>query len=109
MDKIPQSNNTKSLGYGLVDGRTVMIQPGETVMVDAPAGRKMVVPPPPKVSQSSMLQEMQAKPIAEIKEVLGALSEAELKQLLVLENAAPQPRKTLVAEIEANILALKTS
>lgn len=111
MDKIPHSNNTKGLAYGLVDGRTVMIQPGETVMVDSPgAGKKMVEPPPPAVAVApSALQELQGKPIAEIKEVLGAMSEAELKQLLALENAAPQPRKTLVSEIEANILALKTS
>lgn len=111
MDKIPQSNNSKSLAYGLVEGRTVMIQPGETVMVDNPAaGKQMVEPPPPAVTNApSALQELQGKLIAEIKEVLGALSEPELKQLLALENAAPQPRKTLVAEIEANILALKTS
>lgn len=110
MDKIPQSNNSKSLAYGLVDGRTVMIQPGETVMVDNPdAGKKMVSPPPPAPAAApTALQELQAKPVAEIKEVLGALSEGELKQLLALENAAPQPRKTLVSEIEANILALKT-
>jgi len=114
MDKIPHSNNTKSLAYGLVDGRTVMIQPGETVMVDNPgAGKKMVDPKPPAPpagapAAPSPLQELQSKPIAEIKEVLGALSEDELKQLLALENAAPSPRKTLVAEIEANILALKT-
>lgn len=112
MDKIPHTNNTKGIAYGLVEGRTVMIQPGETVLVDDPAaGKKMVAPPPPVVAPApaTALQELQARPIADIKEVLGAMSEAELKELLALENAAPSPRKTLVAEIEAHVLALKTS
>jgi hypothetical protein len=109
MDKVPLSNNTKGLMYGMVEGRQVMIQPGETVMVDAPHSTKTVEPPPPAPgTKASPLQELQSKPVAEIKEVLGALSEPELKELLALENAAATPRKTLVAEIENHILALKT-
>lgn len=115
MDKIPHSNTTGHIEYGVLDGCTIMINPGETKMVDAPASKKMVdlapaAPPPaaPPPAAPAALVDILAQPVKDISELLGAMTEPELAQLLALEQKAPSPRVTLIKEIEANILTLKS-
>jgi hypothetical protein len=114
MQKVEFTNKGQGPAYKLVDGVTRIVNPGETLMVDLPADAKKTadapaVAPPPKTDADKALEELQSKPIAEIQEVLPALSLAELEALLALEQKSSKPRSTLVKEIETSILATKTS
>lgn len=113
MDKIEFTNISQAPAYRLVDGTTRIVNPGETLMVDLPSTAKKTADRPaaiaPAAAPDGALVELQKKPISEIKEVLGAMSETELRELLALEQASDPPRSTLVKEIETNILALKAS
>ena len=91
--------------HKVIGGVMRLINPGETIMVDAPASVQMVE----VASEKPGLPELLKGTVKEIEPLLADMDEATLTQLLALEKAMPTPRASLIKEIEATLLALKTA
>lgn len=103
MDKIPITNDSAMPIY--VHG--VMIPPGETRHFNASDVQAQFRPQPTPEEQSEpanpLLELLQGK-VADITALLGGMSEEEIGDIETLENAAKNPRKSLLEAIGAERL-----
>lgn len=84
-----------------------LVYPGETVITPDPPTKKMVEAPQMPAAGDDLAKLQKAK-VADVQKALPDLTEAQLLQLLELEQKSASPRATAVAAIEARLLALKT-
>lgn len=111
-------DTAKAPRYVVSSGRTLLLQPGDSAMVDVPDGvaeldgkapAKKVKAVASVQKHDNPLQELLKLSVGKISEQLGEMDESQLTELLVLEKAAPTPRSTLIGEIDTRLLALKNA
>lgn len=112
MDKIPFSNDTKSITFRLVDGVSTLISPGESRMVDDTGGKKMVETvkaPAGGAGSNDPIADFLKQPIKDIEPALADMDEAALNDLRSRELASDTPRSTLINLLDEQILERKTN
>lgn len=102
-------NDTNIARYVPTGSGIKLLQPGESVMVDASDSSVQMVdnagPKPAKTKATDDLAKLLKKPIADITPQLEGFDAPTLKNLLALEQKSSSPRVSLVAEIEKTLLA----